>query len=81
MAMMRYPSFIMSKLCAVEVAIPIQICFSGCIYSDMFPDCWKYANVQLLHKKDNRQIKGNYRLISLLPISYPFVEKSGKLSL
>ena len=33
----------------------------------MFPDSWKYANVQLIHKKDTRQIKSNY--------FYQFVEK------
>ena len=34
----------------------------------MFPYSWKYANVQPIHKKDNRQIKSNYSPISLLPI-------------
>ena len=41
----------------------------------MFPDSWKYANIQLIHKKSNRQIKSNYRPISLLPIGGKLLEK------
>ena len=41
----------------------------------MFPDSWKYANVQPIHKKGNRQIKSNYRPISLLPICGKILEK------
>ena len=44
-------SVAMVKLCASEVAIPLQIIFQDCINSGMFPDCWKYANVQSIHKK------------------------------
>ena len=41
----------------------------------MFPDSWKYANVQPVHKKENRQFKTNYRPISLLPICDKILEK------
>ena len=41
----------MLKLCATEVAIPLQIIFQDCINSGIFPDFWKYANVQPIHKK------------------------------
>ena len=58
----------MLKLCAVETVIPLQIIFQDCINSGIFPDSWKYANVQPIHKKNNRQINSNYRPISLLPI-------------
>ena len=57
-------SVAMLKLCAPEVATPLQIIFQHCINSGTFPDCWKYANVQPIHKKDNRQLKINYRPIS-----------------
>ena len=59
----------MLKLCASEVAIPLQIIFQDCINSGMFPGCWKYANVQPIHKKSN------YRPISLLPICGKILEK------
>ena len=65
----------MLQLCASEVAIPLQIMFQKCIRTGNFPDSWKYANVQPIHKKDNRQIKSNYRPISLLPICGKILEK------
>ena len=36
--------------------------------SGKFPDSWKYVNVVPIHKKGDRQLKMNYRPISLLPI-------------
>ena len=65
----------MLKMCAAEVATPLHIIFSDCINFGMFPDSWKYANVQPIHKKDNHQMKTNYRPISLLPICGKILEK------
>ena len=65
----------MLKLCANEVAVPLQIIFRDCVSSGMFPNLWKCANVQPIHKKDNRQKIGNYRPISLLPICAKIFEK------
>mgnify|MGYP001455559640 CR=1 FL=1 len=65
----------MLKLCATEVAIPLQIIFTDCISSGMFPNIWKCANVQPIHKKENRQMISNYRPISLLPICAKIFEK------
>ena len=65
----------MLKLCAAEVASPLQIIFQDCINFGIFPDCWKYANVQPIHKKNSRQIISNYRPISLLPICSKILEK------
>jgi len=62
-------------LCASEVATPLQVIFQDCINCGIFPDCWKYANVQPIHKKNNRQFKSNYRPISLLPICGKILEK------
>ena len=42
----------------------------------VFPDSWKCANVQLVPKKNNRQMISNYRLISLLPICGKILEKN-----
>ena len=63
------------KLCATEVAHPLRIIFNKCITTGVSPDSWKYANVQPIHKKDNRQIINNYRPISLLPICGKVLEK------
>ena len=65
----------MLQLCPVEVALPLQIIFQKCIDTGIFPDSWKYANVQPVHKKNNRQIKSNYRPISLLPLCGKLLEK------
>ena len=61
----------MLKLCAVEISTPLLLIFKKCISSGLFPDSWKYANVQPVHK---RQIS-NYRPISLLPICGKILEK------
>ena len=65
----------MLKICAAEIAIPLQIIFLDCINSGIFPDCWKFANVQPIYKKSNHQMKNNYRPISLLPICEKMLEK------
>ena len=49
--------------------------FQSCISSGSFPDIWKYANVQPVHKSCNRQLKNTYRPISLLPICGKILEK------
>ena len=63
------------KLCTAEVATSLQIIFCDCINCGIFLDSWKYANVQPIHKKDNRQIKSNYSQISPLPIYGKILEK------
>ena len=64
----------MHKLRNAEVVIPLQIIIQDCINSGKFPDCWKYAKIQTIHK-NNRQIKSNYRPISLLPTCGKILEK------
>ena len=68
-------SVAMLQSCAFEVSIPLQLIFQKCIFSGMFPDYWKYANVQPIHKKGARQLKTNYMPISLLPICGKILEK------
>ena len=38
-------------------------------------EIWKYANVVPVHKKNEKNLKGNYRPISLLPIFGKILEK------
>ena len=74
-------SVLMLKLCAAEVEGEggvgggILIIFKKCIQLGEFPVLWKYANVQSVHRKENRQIISNYRPISLLPICGKILEK------
>ena len=58
----------MLKLCPSEIAKPLNIIFANCLYTGVFPDIWKLAIIQPVYKKDNHQLKNNYRPISLLPI-------------
>ena len=62
------------KMCAVHVAKPLCLIFTKSLQGT-FPDSWKYANIQPVHKKGNREIMSNYRPISLLPICGKFLEK------
>ncbi len=68
-------SMAMLKLCPTEIAVPLSLIFQQCIDTGKFPDSWKLANVQPVHKKNNRQIKSNYRPISLLPLCGKILEK------
>ena len=49
--------------------------FKKCLSEGVFPNAWKFANVQPIHRKDSRQIKSNYRPISLLPVCGKILEK------
>ena len=56
------------KKCASVVVKPLNLIFSKCLLEGKFPNIWKYANVQPVHKKNNRELKSNYKPISLLPV-------------
>ena len=44
-------SVAMLQLCLTQVAIPLQIISQKCISSGTFPNFWRYANIQPIHKK------------------------------
>ena len=68
-------SIAMLKLCAPAVSIPLNLIFKKCLSEGVFPKAWKFANVQPIHYKNSRQIKSNYRPISLLPVCGNLLEK------
>ena len=49
--------------------------FETCIREGTFPDMWKMSNVCPIHKKESKNLKENYRPISLLPILSKMFEK------
>ena len=57
----------MLTLCAPAVLL-LNLIFKKCLSEGGFPKAWKFANVQPIHKENSRQIKCNYRPISLLPV-------------
>ena len=65
----------MAMLFPAEVAIPLSLIFQPCINTGKFPVSWKLANAKPIHVKKERQIKTNYRHISLLPLCGIFFEK------
>ena len=65
----------MIKLCDIEIVKPLYLIYTKCLEIGKFPSSWKKANVLPIHKKENRQLKKNYRPISLLPICGKIFEK------
>ena len=65
----------MTKLCDTALVLPLSLIFEKSISTCVFPDTWKKANVLPIHKKESRQLKTNYRPISLLPICGKIFEK------
>ena len=65
----------MLKTCGESILKPLELIFKSCIESGKFPTEWKKANVVLVHKKNDKQLKENYRPISLLPICGKILER------
>ena len=65
----------MIKLCDVAIISPLYLIYKKCLDTCRFSISWKKGNVLLIHKKENRQLKINYRPISLLPICGKIFEK------
>ena len=65
----------MIKLSDVALVNPLRIIFSNCLRQGVFPKTWKCANVVPVHKKNEKNVKSNFRPISLLPIFGKVLEK------
>ena len=63
------------KISDVSLLTPLKIIFTNCLRQGVFPKIWKYANVAPFHKKNEKNVKSNYRPISLLPIFGKMFEK------
>ena len=68
-------SVAMIKICDVGIVKPLCLIYNQCLASGTFPEIWKKGNVIPVHKKESRQLKKNYRPISLLPICGKIFEK------
>ena len=65
----------MIKLCDKSLLLPLRKIFENCLKQGIFPEIWKSANVVPVHKKNQKNLKHNYRPISLLPIFGKILEK------
>ena len=65
----------MIKLSDDALVLPLKTIFINCLRRGLFPEIWKHANVVPVHKKNEKNVKGNYRPISLLPIFGKILEK------
>ena len=62
-------------LCDDTIVIPLKLIYEQILTSGIFPDIWKSANLNPIHKKGDKQLINNYRPISLLPICGKIFEK------
>ena len=65
----------MVKMCDWTLVLPLKLIFNDCLAHGIFPDVWKRANVVPVHKKNSKNLKENYRPISLLPLFGKIFEK------
>ena len=56
------------KLCGDSLIYQLKCIFEGALQKGKSLDCWKKANVVLVHKKESKSLIKNYRPTSLLPI-------------
>ncbi len=62
-------------MCPTQISMPLKVIFDKSLESGVYPSTWKLANLQPVHKKKSRQVVGNYRPISILPICGKIFEK------
>ena len=65
----------MIKMCDHAIVPPLRMIFETCLAKGIFPHVWKQANVVPVHKKGGKNLKKNYRPISLLPLFGKMLEK------
>ena len=63
------------KSVANEIAEPLSIIFNVSLCSGIFPDEMKIAKVVPIYKKDNPEVFGNYRPVSVLPCISKILER------
>ena len=65
----------MIRICDDSLVFPLNLIFETCLQQVVFPEVWKGANFVPVHKKNSKNIKQNYRPISLLPIVGKMLQK------
>ena len=65
----------MLKVCGPSIYKPLEIIFSQCLETGVFPSEWKRGNIVPIHKKGDKLTLKNYRPVSLLPICGKILER------
>ena len=65
----------MLLLCDESLVLPLKLLFQNILFTGIYPNIWKIANVTPIHKKGEKNLVKNYRSISLLPICSKIFEK------
>lgn len=65
----------LTKLCVSSILKPSHIIFKYALENECFLEEWKKANVDLVHKKCNKELINNYRPVLPLPICAKVFEK------
>ena len=65
----------MIKLSNVSLVTPLKIIFTSSLRNGVSLEVWKWANVVPVLKKNEKDLKVNYRPISLLPIVGKILKK------
>ena len=63
------------KNVAKEIAYPLMLIFNVSLSTGVVPDELKIAKVVLIYKKDNPELCGNYRPVSVLPCLSKILER------
>ena len=63
------------KICAIELAVPLQILFIQSLESGIIPEWLKRAAIVPIYKSGDKSLPSNYRPISLTPILMKISER------
>ena len=58
----------MIKFCGKSIAFPLKFLLQSSLEKGVFSVDWKKSNIVPVHKKSNKNLVKNYRLINLLSI-------------
>ena len=56
----------MIRICDKSLIKPLMLIFKKSIRLSCYPDIWKKSNIIPVHKKNDKRLVNNYRLISIL---------------
>ena len=65
----------MLKICGSSIYGPLELISKETLSTGLFPSNWKKGDIVPIHKKGDKQILKNYRLVSLLPICGKIFER------